>query len=174
MYLVFIHITLETNPAVTVISVVIILSEEACLKSQVFWWVEVHQLWNVCILFICCIGRWLRWTSTLSSALKIRIGGSIVKTCQCLRGGVQQTTGSTTHSWHTNRGFETGYILTMQLEVLVVFLLVVVFSCYIHKVWVTNLQQLGKGYGAEMFSLISHIKRCVLCLHCDLCLTLCL
>lgn len=36
------------------------------------------------------------------------------------------------------------------------FLLVAVFSCYGHKVWAANLQQLAEGYGTEMFSLISH------------------
>lgn len=119
------HITLEKNSAVTVISVVIISSDKVCLKSQDFCWVEVHQLWNVCFMFICCTGRWLRWTSTLSSTLKIRIGGSVVKTCQHLRGGVQQTTGSTTHSWHTSWGFQASYILTVQLRVLVGYFFVI-------------------------------------------------
>lgn len=125
----------------------------------------------VCSVHICYTGRWLRWTSTVSSALKIRIGGGIVKTCQHLEGGVQQTTGSTTHLGAHVRALKQ---ITFLLYHCFFFVWLGVFSCYVLKVCATKprrLYRLGKGYGTEAFSLIPCIKK-HLCLYCDLYLAL--
>lgn len=86
-------------------------SDKACCQYNLyshyyFQWESTHQItwylviWGTSVtesVCNCCIGRWLRSISTLSSALQIRISGSIVKTCQHFKGGVHQTSGSTTH-----------------------------------------------------------------------------
>lgn len=119
----------------------------------VIWGTSVIE--PVCNVFISCIGRWLRWTSTLSTALKIRIGGSVVKTCQHLKHGVQQTTGST-----TRLGTQVGSVKQI-IFLLYNFFFVWLgfFNCCILKVWAANLEDCstseeGMALGCSPWSLI--------------------
>lgn len=113
---------------------------------------------SACNVFLCCTGRWLRWTSTLSSTSDIRIGGSIVKTCQL---GGWCVTNHWLHntSWHMSWDLETSYI-TIQLWC---FVCLGFCSCNILKVCTTR-QLVGNLWHRDVLLGISQEEADVLIL----------